>query len=465
MAALFGAPLLLLNQRDISDEPMDMDELEKMMEALKNGEEFDDSIFESLPNPHAIPEEPPIFRLARQRELSFREFQEACGDHLKVEHIGKNLLFPAVASGSLEKVQWLIEMGIDPCQADENGYTPVTTASFLHRDDDVIFDYFCQLKANLDSESSYGESALSCSIRTGRYDRVRSLIEHGADPSIASFSSLHQAAASGDHSRIQIETNPKTLESKDRWERTPWLTALCADQVEAAQLLENLGANIEVIDHVGDEAIHLAAQCDAPKALAYLISKGIAIGKPGHFKQTALHAAAEYDSFSCTKLLLDSGAQIDPLNETEAQPISLARSLEMIQLLHEAGASLNFVCGAGEWPLRDFADDGDIEGLRWMLENGADPNLTSTGETALFNAIRSDELEAAALLIEFGADVNAQDVDGESLFFRCASTRAVDFLIANNADTKIQEMTGCGPAQASWVDQKIRDYMKSTGKF
>ena len=404
---------------------------------------------------------PFLFNQVRDPSMPFEDFKKACLSDLDLKFEGKNLLFPAMASGSLKKIQWLVEMGLDLCQTDESGYSLLTTASFLHRDDDAIFDYFCQMKANFDQESSYGESALSVSIQTGRYDRVRTLLENGADASIASFSLLHQAAAMGDLSRIQMEANSKILESRDRWERTPWLTALCADQVETAQLLEELGADIEVVDHVGDEAIHLVAQCNAPQALAYLIGKGITVGKPGHFKQTALHAAAEYDSLSCAKLLLESGAQIDPLNETEAQPISLARSLEMIQLLHKAGANLNFVCGAGEWPLRDFADDGDLEALRWMLENGADANLTSTGETALFNAIRSDQLEAAALLIEFGADVNAQDVDGDGLFFRCESKEAAKFLIEKGADQSLRNQIGETAAQASYVSDEVRSYLSS----
>ena len=49
---------------------------------------------------------------------------------------------------------------------------------------------------------------------------------------------------------------------------------------------------------------------------------------------------------------------------------------------------------------------------RHLIEMGARVDNTSTGETALHIAAREDQLEVMRLLLEFGADPNALDVDG-----------------------------------------------------
>jgi len=398
-------------------------------------------------------------KLSGNEEGKFEDFKKACLANIDLKFEGQNLLFPAIKSHSLEKIQWLLKQGLDPESIDQHGYSPLIFSALYGSKGDDIFNYLHSRVNTLNSSSDYGESALSLSLRTGRYDRVQKLIECGASPDPVSFTPLHLAASCGNLAEIKKLALPDTIELRDRWERTPWLTAICADQLEAANLLEELGADITAKGYLGNDAIILACLCNASKSLQNLISKGISIDSRGHFKETALHTASENDALSCAEILLESGANLKALNETEAEPISLARSLEMMQLLHKHGANLNFICGAGEWPLKEFADEGDLEAIRWLLANGADPNLTSTGETALFNAIRSDHLEAAKLLIEAGADVNAQDVDGDGTFFRCKSISAAKLLLEKGANPQLRDLTGQTVTQASWVNKEVRDYL------
>src|SRR6185503_20459768 len=54
-----------------------------------------------------------------------------------------------------------------------------------------------------------------------------------------------------------------------------------------------------------------------------------------------------------------------------------------------------------------------LEGMEWLLEHGADPNVTSydSAETPLHAAARTGWREAAALFLAHGADVNARRAD------------------------------------------------------
>ncbi|MBS0206002.1 MAG: ankyrin repeat domain-containing protein [Planctomycetes bacterium] len=77
----------------------------------------------------------------------------------------------------------------------------------------------------------------------------------------------------------------------------------------------------------------------------------------------------------------------------------------------EFGADINRINPCGRSPLMRFAEANDLRAVQWLLENGALVDQTSTGETALFSAIRSDNLEMIRLLIDAGANVNQYDVD------------------------------------------------------
>ena len=57
--------------------------------------------------------------------------------------------------------------------------------------------------------------------------------------------------------------------------------------------------------------------------------------------------------------------------------------------------------------LRDAARKGDIEGVRALLESGADVNAEHTA--ALWMAAGAGHIETVRLLLERGADIHAYD--------------------------------------------------------
>jgi ankyrin repeat protein len=133
------------------------------------------------------------------------------------------------------------------------------------------------------------------------------------------------------------------------------------------------------------------------------------------FNETALYGAAGVAGApGLTRFLLGAGADPNDRQERDGSE-SLYHACE-----HRDNACLRMILEAG--PRRSNAsfclarklDFEDVEGVRLMLDHGADPNFTGpTGETRLVHAVRRGRgAEILELLIARGADVNAANVEG-----------------------------------------------------
>jgi ankyrin repeat protein len=108
--------------------------------------------------------------------------------------------------------------------------------------------------------------------------------------------------------------------------------------------------------------------------------------------------------------LLDGGESVNCVHQHGTTPIMLAlfrRELAIIQLLAERGADLSMVDNVNWSLLHIAALGGGRECIEWVLDNTTiDVNSTShLGETPLMMSLDSNELEAAKLLVENGANL------------------------------------------------------------
>ncbi len=123
---------------------------------------------------------------------------------------------------------------------------------------------------------------------------------------------------------------------------------------------------------------------------------------PQPMLETAIYGAAGVAQHpGLTKLLLDHGA--DPNDGETPYHVSESRDNTVLRLLLERD-TLNPTSLA--IMLIRKCDCHDAEGLRLLLEKGADPNtITMWGIAALHQAVRRDNrIEAIELLLDYGAD-------------------------------------------------------------
>jgi len=131
------------------------------------------------------------------------------------------------------------------------------------------------------------------------------------------------------------------------------------------------------------------------------------------------------------RLLIDSGANVNAVNELGATPLWLGAingSSDMLKQLLEAGANPNVALSMGETPLMAAARSGNPRPVKLLLEAGANVNTTESekGQDALMWAVAQQHADVVKVLISHGADLHARSKFGiNSKIPRVIPTRQV----------------------------------------
>lgn len=128
---------------------------------------------------------------------------------------------------------------------------------------------------------------------------------------------------------------------------------------------------------------------------------------------TTLHWAVYYGDMGLAKALIFRGADVTARNEYNATPLSQAAiqgNAGMIKLLLDEGADPNERGADDQTPLMIVSRTNHLEVARALIEAGADVNHVESwrGQTALMWAAAQQKPEMVKLLLDHGADPDAQ---------------------------------------------------------
>lgn len=130
--------------------------------------------------------------------------------------------------------------------------------------------------------------------------------------------------------------------------------------------------------------------------------------------------ACEVGDLNRVKELIKAGADLEIQDEDEQTPLTTAMNncnLEIVEELILSGANVDRkVYGI---PMIMFTDLLDV--IRILLDNGADPDASQDGETALFRHSRWADVEIIEELLAAGANVNVQNKYGHTPLYEAVS--------------------------------------------
>lgn len=146
-----------------------------------------------------------------------------------------------------------------------------------------------------------------------------------------------------------------------------------------------------------------------------LLDAGVDVDGVASDDFTPLTRAAVSGQAAAVKLLLARGAQVDKprLPGWDYTALCLAKTVEVAQLLKDAGANVNATLFGRPEPIVTYpARWASVDVVRWFLDNGVDAKTAHYDDPSLlFSAGRP---ETAELLIERGVPVNAREESGEA---------------------------------------------------
>jgi ankyrin repeat protein len=288
-------------------------------------------------------------------------------------------------------------------------------------DDDSNLHYYAQegdkagvakeLRSGVDVnvKDEHGATALMYAATKGRDEILQLLLDKGADPNIP-----------------------------DRQADTPLIQAALAGHENAVRILIAGGADVAVTDQIRFTALHAAAQKGNVVMIGLLLDKGASLKAKDRDAATPLHIAAQEGQLAAVQLLLDKGADLNARDSQGRSPIFRGCSkahADVVKLLLDRKAlltSTNVIFGNA---LHSAARGGSAEIAAMLIAHGVPLEGQEFGKTPLGIAVEQKQVAVVKLLVEKGANVNA-NADGESLLAsaqKAGSAEIVEILKAHGA--------------------------------
>ena len=163
-------------------------------------------------------------------------------------------------------------------------------------------------------------------------------------------------------------------------------------------------------------------------AFTFLIDKGADVNLQDHVGYTALHHAVERRNFDAVSCLVHNGADVNLFTSINKHtPLMSAcqfHNMDAINVLLNKGADVNLQDRDGKSALHFACSDI----CYWLIQNLADVNMCDNHNcTPLMLASRNSDVKKVAMLIENGAKVDLQDVDGNTALHHAVNKKVLDY--------------------------------------
>ena len=402
------------------------------------------------------------------------------------DRYGVTPLYLASVNGNAEMIRHLLDAGVEPNTTDPGGETALMTAA---RTGAVpALRLLIDRGSNVDAtEPEFQQTALMIAVRENHGPAAEILLEAGASvnaqtrkgPTPAFVPPCKGTGCGSEGVGINRGGLPdRGRRAEVKGGMTSLLYAARDGRLEVARMLVASGADLELGDGNGIRPLLMAALNGQVGVARLLVEKGANVNADDFWGRSPLWAAVEYRNLD-----MNNNDQDSPTDNG----VGRAPLLDLIRLLIDKGANVNartrelppprrwlyslndvsWVDFTGQTPFLRAALSADTTTMRLLVERGADPNLsTLAGTTPLMAAAGVNwvvaqtytesvqaRLDAVALCLDLGADVNAANSMGLTALLGAAnrgSNDIIELLVKRGARLDIKDKEGRTPLR--WAE-------------
>ncbi|KAM9319082.1 ankyrin repeat and protein kinase domain-containing protein 1 isoform 2-T2 [Pholidichthys leucotaenia] len=376
-------------------------------------------------------------------------------EHVHKQFSGKkNLLHYTVASGDLESVRRVLNLGAEVNCTTARGYTPLIVA-VLHRMHAII-SLLLERGADVTQGDDDHWTPLHFAAQNGDDRTVRLLMDKGAAGDArekVGWMPLHLACQNGHEAvvRLLLSRLPQEVvfEREETQGRMPLHLASAYGHLNIVKLLLTQGADPNSTDRFLTMALHLSAEKGYNRVVRQLVKSGANTDRADSKGYTPLHLAALKGHTGICRQLLSNGANPDSKTLHGWTPMHLAalkgHDAAVVQL--SQGGCVNARGENGWTPLHLACQQSEAEVVAKLLTAKADPNIAedSDGWTPLHVACNSVSFPIVLHLISHHADVNVVNSAKATPLHLAAQHGCVPIvkaLLLNGADRMLLDSSG-----------------------
>jgi uncharacterized protein len=246
------------------------------------------------------------------------------------------------------------------------------------------------------------------------------------------------------------------------------------DDLETAKLLLQAGADAKFADRYGVTPLYIACTNGNSAMIKLLLDAGADANSVDPTGETALMTAVKVGDLESVRVLADHGAKIDaadPLYHQTALMIAVRENHpDVVKLLVERKANVNALTRTGETP--GWVLPNSVPGfghgigiIRGGLPERGSRYFIPGGLTPLLYAARDGRTEAAKILVDAGADIEAVDPNGVTPLLMAIADNQVAtarLLIDRGAKINVTDWYGRTPL---WTAVEVRNMDEDNGSF